>query len=1661
MSKIDNRIVNLRLENEKFNSNAKSSESALKKLEEALKLNNASSGLNKIQDTASKINLSPVEKGAAQMGKAFDAAKVVAITALVKITEKALEVGKNLVNTFFIQPRMDGFKEYEDKMKAIQTIMNSTGEKLPTVKKYLEDLNKYADDTIYSFKDMTSNVSKFTNAGVKLDKATAAIKGVSNVAALSGANAEQASHAMYNFAQALSTGHVKLIDWKSIETANMATVEFKQELLKTAVAMGKVKKTADGMYQVMSANGKGKYMEETMNAQKNFNDSLQYRWMTNEVLTATLNRYADASTELGKKAFAAARDIKTFTQWIDVLKESAGSGWAMTFEYIIGDFEEAKKLWTDLDNVIGLGLQQSHEARNKILKEWHDLGGRTELLKALSNIFGEIGKVLDAIKGAFVEVFPPTTGKQVYEATVKFREFTEKIKIGDETLKRIKETFKLFFNILSGGKAIMGAAFGILKTTLSTFGGFIPIILNLIGRFSELINKIIKSIQQTKLFQTAFGFLKDTFKTVNDVIKIFIEAFGALLDYFITFDKKKLFESFEKITAKFPGIANQFKTSFENIGKYLKISEKDFERFRNVIDRIGEAIKTGIEFILLLVDKLTGAFSTDNVQMDYSMLEEISSNVDKYLVKPLKFVYDKIKIIVKKLKEILKDFIDKLPEHVNFDNLNKALFVSILFHISKFFKELTKMTNNTSKLVESIKQIGDAIRDTFGAIQKTLKAEAIKKIATAIAILVASVIALALIDKEKLTYATGSLTILSAVLYKFYKEFMKLNEDSKVDATKAAKNIERIAISLLILSQAVKILGELKIEDAIQGVVLVGILLTELTIAINKFPPADKTIGKVGGIIAFAVAITILSKAVEILSKIEFLPAIGGLALLGGILTEMGIFLKLVEVNSMSLSSGAGFVLFATSLTMLVGVLKLLSMFKPEDAGKALLILGILLVELGVFSSAVGKVNPKNMLAMGASLMALSGALTLLIPFLITLSFISWETIKKAGFVLGGFIASISIAAALLPVNKIPVLIALAGALTLLAVGVDLFVPALIALSVVPMDAIGNAMFLLATVFGGFVVAATMLGPVAPMLLALGASMIMLSGSIALLGVGLVAISVGLTALGMVGTAAFNTLWEMIKMISAGIAVLLDGVIKALEKNLGPIVKLIFDFIKKIGQEFLNALPGILSNLGKMLEIVFKFLLENIPKFIQKGADFIIALIKGILSKIGDLIAAIVELILAILNAIKDHLGDIIVAGIGIIVSLIDGLARGIEENGPKLRVALGRLIMAILNFLKDGAVDIIKGFAEGIWGAIIWAKNAIGDFVNGIIDKFKSMLGINSPSKVFMEFGKFIIEGLINGINNLKDAALKVMGNIRQWLEDKWKGAQEWFQQTGQNLMNGLKGGIEFVKGTVSSAMDGVKTALMNVWNGIRDAFSGIGQQIGGGLENGINSSRSGAVSASRATRDGVTKEFDGMNSTFERIGRNVGEGFSSGIRNSAWQSQREAENMARKVIHKSGTTLEVHSPSKVFERIGGYVSQGFAIGIRKSAELAVRAVNSMTDNVIDSSDENVDLFKENLLSFMNEDLDLNPKISPVLDLSKWDSSLLNFEDPKITPTLQLAAITPTNNTKPEEIVNNEYNDYINNFYVTATIREEADIQKVSEKLYEMQDLENRRRGI
>lgn len=391
MSKtVDQRVVEMRFDNKQFESNVSTTMSSLDKLKQKLNFSGATKGLENVGEAANKVNMNGLSGAVDTVRMRFSALEVMGVTALTNITNQAVNAGKRLISAFTIDPVKTGFQEYELKMGSVQTIMASTGESLETVNKYLEELNKYSDQTIYSFSDMTNNIGKFTNAGVKLEDAVMAIKGISNEAAVSGANANEASRAMYNFSQALSSGYVKLIDWKSIENANMATAEFKQQLIDTAVELGTVTKASDGMYETLEGNA--------FNNIQNFNEVFQDQWMTSEVLIETLKKYADENTVIGKKAKAAAQDVKTFTMMMDTLKEAAQSGWAKTWELIIGDFEEAKSLFTNLSNFFGNIIEKTSDFRNNILEG--ALGrGFTSLKESFSSIMNPVTETMSAITG--------------------------------------------------------------------------------------------------------------------------------------------------------------------------------------------------------------------------------------------------------------------------------------------------------------------------------------------------------------------------------------------------------------------------------------------------------------------------------------------------------------------------------------------------------------------------------------------------------------------------------------------------------------------------------------------------------------------------------------------------------------------------------------------------------------------------------------------------------------------------------------------------------------------------------------------------------------------------------------------------------------------------------------------------------------------------------------------------------------------------------------------------------------------------------------------------------------------------------------------------------------------------------------------------------------
>ena len=382
---VEQRIVEMKFDNKGFAAGVKDTLHQLDTLDKAAKFEGSAAAFQKIQAAADNVKFDKLIDGIQSISGSLENMQSFGFQVFQNLSNKAIDLVTNTVKDLSVNQIAGGFNEYELKMDSVRTIMNSSGESIETVNKYLQELNDYSDQTIYSFSDMTSSIGKFTNAGVKLDDAVLAIKGISNEAAVSGANAQQASAAMYNFAQALSSGSVKLIDWKSIENANMATVEFKKALIDTAVELGTVKE-AEGGYISTTADANGK-VSELFTQTLGFNDSLSSQWLTTDVLVKTLGRYADANDELGQKAYKAAQEVTTFSKMMDALKESVGSGWAQTFEILFGDLNEAKKLWTSINDVVSGFIAGISDTRNGILEMWKAADGHKNLMHGLKNIW--------------------------------------------------------------------------------------------------------------------------------------------------------------------------------------------------------------------------------------------------------------------------------------------------------------------------------------------------------------------------------------------------------------------------------------------------------------------------------------------------------------------------------------------------------------------------------------------------------------------------------------------------------------------------------------------------------------------------------------------------------------------------------------------------------------------------------------------------------------------------------------------------------------------------------------------------------------------------------------------------------------------------------------------------------------------------------------------------------------------------------------------------------------------------------------------------------------------------------------------------------------------------------------------------------------------------
>lgn len=1425
---VDERVVEMRFDNKQFEQNIQTSLSSLDKLKKSLNLEGAAKGLETVNDAANKCsgNMSPLNNAVETVRVRFSALEVMAITALQNITNSALAAGKNLVSAFTIDPIKTGFEEYETQINAVQTILANTSSKgttLDQVNNALDELNHYADMTIYNFTEMTRNIGTFTAAGVDLDTSVAAIKGIANLAAVSGSNSQQASTAMYQLSQALAAGTVKLQDWNSVVNAGMGGQVFQDALKETAKVHGIA-------------------IDEMIKDEGSFRETLSKGWLTSDILTETLAKftgdlnedqlrtmgYTDdqikSIMEMGKTANDAATKVKTFTQLFDTLKEAAQSGWTQSWEIIVGDFEEAKELLTEVSDTFSAVINASADARNKMLQDWKDLGGRTMMIEAVKNVFDGLVSVAKPVREAFNEIFPPMTGKQLAEITERIHDLTAKFKMGEESSKNLKNTFKGVFAVLD----IVGQAFKAVAGGVGELIGlFLPAgngVLSLTGSFGEYLVKLDETVKKTDVFGKAVSTVVDIVKTAITFVKTAgekVKEFG-----------KTAGEKFD-----FPG--------FELFHSFL---ERVHDRMAQIGDGAGK-MKSG-------------------VIVAFEMMGEALEKC-KFL-KVMEALWTAVKVIAGGIADAVGTMMGTLAEKLGdadfsgvLDVLNSIAVGGIALSISKFLKNVTEPLEGLNGVLEGVTGILDGVRGCFEAYQTNLKAGTLLKIGAAIALLAGSIVAISLIDSDKLSASLGAITVLFANLLGAMAIFNKISSDTGKVA-KACTAMIAMSVAVSILAGALKKVSDLDWGELARG--LVGIAgLTTIVVASSKAMASGRKQVMKGAtsLIIFGAAIKILASACKDLSKLQWDELGRGLTGVGVLFAEMAVFLRVAKFNGKMISTATGIVILAAAMKVLASACKDFGQMEWSEIGKGLAGIGGLLAELAVFTNLAG--NAKHVMSTGVALIAIGAAMKIFASAVKDFGQLQWDEIGRGLTAMGGALAEVAIAVNLMPKNMIGIgtglvivggaleiiancmskfggmqweeigrgLTVMGGALAELAISLNfmkgtlggsaallvastalaILAPVLSILGALSWEAIAKGLISIAGAFTIIGVAGAVLTPLVPTILALsgafaliGVGVLTIGAGLLAAGTGLSALAIGFTALATAGAAGATAIVAALTVIVTGIAGLIPAVLTKVGEGIIAICKVIAAGASAIGEAvkaviltlidvFVSCVPQLADGALQLVVGVLAALVTYTPQIVDLAFKFLIGILEGIASNLPSLIKAGIDVLMAFFTGVVDALRGIDtgallkgIAGIGLLsaimlalsatASLVPGAMAGILGMGAV--VAEMALVLAAVGLLsKLPGLSWLIGEGGKLLQGI---GTAIGQFVGGIVGGFMSGVSSQFPQigadlstfmnnvQPFLQGASQIQPSMMDGVKALAETVLiltaaDILQGLTSWL--------------------------------------------------------------------------------------------------------------------------------------------------------------------------------------------------------------------------------------------------------------------------------------------------------
>lgn len=1344
---IDNRVVSVRFDNSMFERKVSDTIKAVGNLENSLKMANGVRGLESVNSSLARLTFDPAIKGVEAISAKFIALSTIAVTALSRITDKVISVGATVTDALSIGSIKDGFREYETNMNSIQTIMSNTaaqGTTLDQVNAALAKLNEYSDTTIYNFGEMAKNIGTFTAAGVDLDTSVSSIKGIANLAAISGSSSQQASNAMYQLSQAIATGTLKVIDWNSVNAAGMGGKVFKEALWETGKALGKI-----------TDSPVGESFDEWEKKGKTFRESLSDEWLTSDVLTTTLKSFTGDLTEaqiaalgyteeqaaamfkLGQNGKAAAQDIKTLTQLWSTMKESSGSGWSESMKLIIGDFGEAKTLLTGISNVFGYFIGRSADARNETLKFWRLFGGRDALIQGIKNAFVAFLAVLKPIKEAFHSLFPKAQGDDLARWSKAFERFTKKLIVSSETAGKIKKiftglfsVFKIVFEVIKQAASYIGSFSGKMDGSGTAVLDFTTKIANALTKFKDLLvdgkgikkffDGLPRSLDDVKaIFDRIFN--PDSLKKFTDKIPSSIAEIKSLFGG--TFDTQKAEGFFDSLKQKIDSVKSWFKGIFDDLPTLSDIPGMDtlkslgdnlvkrFAFLKTVFSGIGEAFG----FITDKVSKLKGVFTE---------------------------IVDFIKRVGTEISEAINDVFKPSDSSATFDALNVGMFAGLIVLVKKISDSISNFAGEGG-IIDTIKGTFEQLTETMGAMQSKLKAEALMKIALAVGVLTLSIVVLAAINPASLTKSLVAISAGFGILVLVMKKLDDIASDTKGAAKLAtlAGAMILLAGSMLILAIAVKILSSMSFGELTKGLLGVGVGLGIMVSAINHMTTDTRGLVKAGvAIAAIAIAMIILAAAVKLFSMMSLSDMAKGLLGVG-----LSLAIMIIGINSISsdtsgmLKAAISIGFIAAALILMSVAVKAFSMIKMGDTFEGLIGIAATLAILVIAM----KQMPASLPATALGLIGVSIALSIMAGVVAIFGSMSWTNLAKGLVSVAGLMLILA-----LGVNAMSGAIVGAAAMVIVAGALVILADVVKTLGELSLGDIVKALLAIAGVFLVVAGLSVLLSEAIPFILGFGIALMSVAAAIALFGAGAYLFAMAFDILGRAGVkggkALVFILTEVAKLIPLFIAKIVTGLIDAvveLGNSLPPVIKAVVKILGGILDGLIVLVPKVIELLGVLLGAIIELIRKYQPKIFAMGFELLISFLTGIRDNIGKITDLVSEIITKFLNKLADNIGKIIDAGANLIVKFLEGLNKnsqklidagvellvsflgGLADNAQKITDAVTDLLTKIIEALAEGALDLAEAgtdalvaFLGGLTENVEKILTAVGTLVTNII---------------------------------------------------------------------------------------------------------------------------------------------------------------------------------------------------------------------------------------------------------------------------------------------------------------------------------------------------------